>query len=92
MTEIPESAMEEARSVVAKFPYSMSSDPLENRATIVAIALLAAEKRGEERERAYMKTVLREVIQQQKWGEGMPYESMLEHLEERAAIRKGPDQ
>lgn len=54
-------------------------------------ALLAAEKRGEERERAYMKTVLREVIQQQKWGNGMPYESMLEHLEERAAIRKGSD-
>lgn len=54
-----------------------------------AKAILAAEKRGEESERAYMKTVLREVIQQQKWGKGMPYESMLEHLEERATIRKG---
>jgi hypothetical protein len=51
MTEIPEDVMKEARKVVAQFPYSTTSDPLENRATIIAAALLAAEGRGAEKER-----------------------------------------
>lgn len=88
MTTIPDDIMEMAER--ALYAVHADEDPAFGT-RIIAAALLTAEKRGEERERAYMKTVLREVIQQQKWGEGMPYESMLEHLEERAAIRKGSD-
>jgi hypothetical protein len=51
VSKIPNDVMEEARRVVAQLPYSTTSDPLENRATIIAAALLVAEQRGEERER-----------------------------------------